>query len=407
MEGKDKNNKILIMISDLFNDENKFFLQTYKRTKLEIVSGNGIFLIDRKNSRYMDFFSGLAVNALGYAHPKIVEAVSSQISKFAHLSNYYITDIQIQFAEKLLKIAGMDKLFLTNSGTETTEAALKLIRKKFGPHKSICSLANGFHGRTYGALSLTSRAKYREGFEPFLTNIHTVEFNDCIDLKNKINNNTAAIFIEFIQGEGGVVEVNQEFIDELILLKQKFDFVIVADAIQCGIGRTGKAFSHNYYNIEPDIILTAKAIGGGLPLGALLVNETLGSVFALGNHGTTFGGNPVSCAAGKVVLEEVFENGLLENVFSLGNYFKNQLLSIQNKFPDKISDVRGKGFMLGVEFKFPGQMIVEEMLKRKILINCTSINIIRMLPPLITNKEQIDLFLNNFEDVISKLKVNT
>ncbi len=392
------------MISDLFTNENKFFLQTYKRTKIDIVSGEGIFLVDSKNSRYMDFFSGLAVNALGYAHPKIVEAVTRQISKFAHLSNYYITDIQNQFAEKLLTIAGMDKLFLTNSGTETTEAALKLIRKKFGPHKTIYSLTNGFHGRTYGALSLTSRAKYKEGLGPFLPNIHTIEFNDCIDLKNKINNNTAAVFIEFIQGEGGIVEINKEFIDELQLLKQKFDFLIVADAIQCGIGRTGKAFTHNYYDVKPDIILTAKAIGGGLPLGALLVNETLASVFSFGNHGTTFGGNPVSCSAGKVVLEEVFENGLLENVFSFGNYFKSQLVDIQNKFPNKISDVRGKGFMLGVEVKFPGQIIVDEMLKRKILINCTNINVIRLLPPLITNKEQIDIFLYNFEDVISKIK---
>jgi len=403
VEGEGKNIENLIMISDLFTNENKFFLQTYKRTKLEIVSGDGIFLVDRKNSRYMDFFSGLAVNALGYAHPKIVEAVTNQISKFAHLSNYYITDIQNQFAEKLLKIADMDKLFLTNSGTETTEAALKLIRKKFGSDKKIFSLSNSFHGRTYGALSITDRPKYRKGFEPLLQNCETINFNDVDDLKLKVNGDTAAIFIEFIQGEGGINEVSEEFVNEINLLKQKFNFIVVADEIQSGIGRSGKNFASNYYNILPDLVLVAKAIGGGLPLGALLVSEDLSNIFSYGEHGTTFGGNPVSCAAGLVVLEELFDNGLLKKIYERGYYFKSQLLEIKNKFPDKIRNVRGKGFMLGVEVNFPGQIVVDEMLKRKTLTNCTNTNVIRLLPPLITNKEQIDLFLYNFEDVINKI----
>lgn len=404
LEGEDKNIENLNMISDLFSKENKIFLQTYKRTKLEIVSGDGIFLVDRKNSRYMDFFSGLAVNALGYAHPKIVEAVTNQISKFAHLSNYYITDIQNQFAEKLLKYSGMDKLFLTNSGTETTEAALKIIRKKFGPDKKIFSLSNSFHGRTYGALSITDRSKYRKGFEPLLANCETINFNDIDDLKLKVNGDTAAIFIEFIQGEGGINEVSEEFVDEINLLKQKFNFIVVADEIQCGVGRSGKNFAFNYYNILPDLVLVAKAIGGGLPLGALLVNKDLSNVFSYGEHGTTFGGNPLSCAAGKVVLEEIFESGLLVNVFNLGNYFKSQLEKVASNFPDKINNVRGKGFMLGVEVNFPGQIVVDEMLKKNILTNCTNKNVIRILPPLITKKQNIDYFLRKFEEVISTMK---
>lgn len=389
-------------MNNIFDSDKKFFLNTYKRTKIKFVKGENIFLYDENGNAYMDFFSGLAVNALGYAHPKIIKAVSDQISKFAHLSNYYLTDVQIKFAEKLLAYSGMSKVFLTNSGTETTEAALKLIRKKYGPDKKIFSLTNSFHGRTYGALSLTAREKYKDGFEPFLQNIYTIDFNDCFDLEKKVDESTAAVFIEFIQGEGGINEISKEFVRSLKSLKQKFDFLIVSDAIQCGIGRTGKAFSHNYYNIKPDIILTAKAIGGGLPLGALLVNQKLAEIFSPGDHGTTFGGNPVSCAAGLVVLEEVFEHGLLNHVFENGSYLKENLINLLYKFPKKIIEVRGKGFILGIELNFAGQAVVDAMLKKNILINCTNNNVIRLLPPLITNQKQIDTFLYSFEEVIKE-----
>lgn len=392
-------------MDELFKKEKELFLSTYKRIPIDIKNGDSVFLVDRNNKKYLDFFAGLAVNALGYAHPKIVEAVTNQISTFAHLSNYFISDIQIRFAEKLLDISKMDKLFLTNSGTESAEAAIKLIRKKFGPDKKIFSLTNSFHGRTYGALSITDRPKYRKGFEPLLQNCGTIIFNDIDDLKNKIDRNTAAIFIEFIQGEGGIYEVSPQFADELIALKQKYNFIIVADEIQSGIGRTGKSFAFNYYNTQPDLILVAKAIGGGLPLGALLVSKELADVFSSGEHGTTFGGNPVACAAGLVVLEEIFDNELLKNVYELGIYFKSRLIDIKNKFPDKIKDVRGKGFMIGVELSFPGQSVVDEMCERKILTNCTNNNVIRILPPLIVQKEHVDFYLKNFEEVISSINV--
>lgn len=382
---------------------NNFLIPTYKQIDIEIATATGAYLIDKNNIRYLDLFAGLGVNALGYAHPKILKAVTEQISNFGHLSNYFITDVQNNLAAKLLNISNMNKLFFTNSGTESTEAALKLIRKYFGPDKKIFSLTNSFHGRTYGALSLTARTNYRKGFEPFLTNIATIEFNNKEDLKRKIDQNTAAIFIEFIQGEAGINEVSNDFISELNKLKEKFDFLVVADEIQSGIGRTGKAFAYNYYDILPDIILVAKAIGGGLPLGAMLVNQNLSNVFFQGDHGTTFGGNPVSCAAGTVVLEEIFENGLLEKVSELGSYLKDQLKVIQNKYIQIIKDVRGKGLMIGIELNFPCKTFVDEMLKRKILINCTNTNVIRLLPPLIIDKEQINHFLENFEDVISKL----
>lgn len=387
-------------MKSIFEKEKELFLPTYNRIPIEISHGEGVFLVDKSGRKYMDFFSGLAVNALGYAHPKIVQAVSDQISKFAHLSNNYITDVQIEFTEKLLKYSGMSKAFLTNSGTEAVEGALKLIRLKIGPDKKIFSLTNSFHGRTYGAMTLTAREKYRKGFEPLLPNIFHINHNDIDDLKGKVDNNTAAIILEFIQGEGGINEVSEEFLINLMQLKEKFGFILVADAIQDGIGRSGKAFVHEYFGIKPDIIISAKAIGGGLPLGAFLTSEEFTNIFHVGRHGTTYGGNPVSCAAGKIVLEEVFENGLLEKVDELGKYFKEKLILLQNEFPNKIKDVRGRGFILGVELQFEGLEMIKQFRSSGILVNCTNINVIRILPPLISNKENIDYFIDIFKKIL-------
>ncbi len=389
-------------MKNIFESEKELFLPTYKRIPIEVDYGKGVHLFDKKGDKYLDLFSGLAVNALGYAHPKIVEAVSKQIAKFGHLSNNYITDIQVEFAELLLKYSGMSKSFLSNSGTESIEGSLKLIRKKFGSEKKVFSLTDSFHGRTYGAVTLTAREKYKKGFEPLLPNIFHINFNDIEDLENKVGEDTAAIFVEFIQGEGGINVITQEFANKLIELRKKFDFAIVSDAIQCGIGRTGKPFSHNHLKLAPDIVVTAKAIGGGLPLGAFLTSPNYDDVFEVGKHGTTFGGNPVSCAAGKVVLEEVFENGLMNRVAELGEYFTEQLFVIKKNFPDDIKEVRGKGFMLGIDLMYEGNEIVEKMRERKILINCTNQTVIRLLPPLITEKENIDFFLENFQEILKK-----
>ncbi len=388
------------MAQNIFEKEKEFFLHTYNRIPIEIKSAQGVHLIDKNGNRYLDFFSGLGVNALGYAHPKIVKAVSEQIVKFAHLSNNYITDIQIEFTELLLKHSKMSKVFLSNSGTESVEGAIKLIRKKYGPDKKIFSLTNSFHGRTYGAMSLTARAKYKKGFEPLLPNIEQINFNDTNDLQNKIDENTAGIFIEFIQGEGGINVVSHEFTDKLKELRNKFDFLIVADSIQCGIGRTGLPFSHNHLNVNPDIIVSAKAIGGGLPLGAILVSEELKEVIEVGKHGTTFGGNPVSCAAGKVVLVEVFENGLMNHVAELGKYLIEQLNELKKMFPEDIKEIRGKGFMVGIDLYYAGNKTVQKLREKKVLANCTNETVIRLLPPLIISKNDIDFFLYNFHETL-------
>ncbi len=388
-------------MSTIFEREKQVFLPTYKRISIEIKEGRGAYLIDKKGDTYLDFFSGLAVNALGHAHPKIVEAVSNQISKFAHLSNYFITDIQIEFAEKLIKYSGMAACFLSNSGTEANEAAIKMIRYLKGPDKIIYSLSDSFHGRTYGALSLTARKKYQKGFEPLLSNTGIIKHNDIEDLTKKVNENTAAIFMEFIQGEGGINEVSKEFIERVDELRRKYNFILVADAIQDGVGRSGKAFVHEYFNFKPDLIVVAKAVGGGLPLGALLTSEELKNTFPQGKHGTTFGGNPVCAAAGKVVLEEIFENGLLEKVFENGNYFKQKLFELKLEFPQQIKEVRGKGYIIGVELFYQSGEVVQKFLDNKILVNSTNENVVRILPPLIINKEEIDIFIKTFRDILS------
>jgi acetylornithine aminotransferase len=386
------------MNSNIFEKEKEIFLSTYLRIPIEISHGEGVYLFDKDGNKYLDLFAGLAVNALGYAHPKIVEAVSTQIAKFAHISNSFITDVQVELAGLLLKYSGMSKVFFSNSGTEATEAALKIIRKKAGPDKKIFSLTGSFHGRTYGAMSLTDKEKYKKGFEPLVPNIYKINFNDIGDLEKKVDTSTAAVFLEFIQGEGGVNVVSDEFADRLVELREKYNFAIVADEIQVGIGRTGRPFAFNLFNIEPDIIVAAKAIGGGLPLGALLVNKKFENVFETGKHGTTFGGNPVSCAAGNVVMHEVFENGIVENVTKLGEYFIDELKKIAVKFPNDIKEVRGRGFIIGIELFYAGQDIVQKMLEKKILINCTNQNVLRILPPLIVTKKEIDYFLVNLEE---------
>ena len=381
------------MNDSIFEKEKELFLSTYKRIPIIISQGEGVHLFDNNGDKYLDFFSGLAVNALGYAHPKIIEAVCSQITKFAHLSNNYIADIQIEFADLLLKYSGMSKIFLSNSGTEANEAAIKIIRKKFGPGKKIYSLTNGFHGRTFGSLSLTDREKYRIGFEPFLPGISRISFNDTNDLIGKIDDNTAGVFVEFIQGEGGVNVLSNDFVSTLSDLKKKFNFALVADEIQSGIGRTGKPFAYNHFNITPDIVTTAKAIGGGLPLGATLTSSAYSDIFEYG-YPTYWSLIAV------IVIKEIFENGLIEQVEELGEYFIGQLLELQKLFPDAIKEVRGKGFMIGVELFYEGKNTVEKMRERKVLTNCTNSNVLRILPPLIAGKNEIDFFLYNLHEVL-------
>jgi predicted acetylornithine/succinylornithine family transaminase len=386
-----------------FNRDINAILNTYNRIPIEISHGEGVYLISKDGIRYLDFFSGLAVNALGYNHPKVNEAINLQVSKYTHLSNYYLNPTQIVLAELLLKYSDMSRVFYTNSGTETVETAMKIIRKKHGPNKQVISFTNSFHGRTYGALSLSGKKRYKEAFSPLLPNIQQISFDDVKELKSRININTAAVFIEFIQGEGGINILSNKFVTELNKLRTEFNFAVIADEVQAGMGRTGKLFSFNHFEITPDIILIAKSLGGGLPLGSVLTNREYCEVFSKGDHGSTFGGNPVACAAGIVIIEEIIKNKLTNKVLELGNYFLTELNILKEKYPDKIADVRGKGFMIGVEMKFSCEEIINFLREKSILANCTNNNVIRILPPLISQKEDIDFFLYNFNESLREI----
>ncbi len=387
---------------DMFEKERQYFFHTYKRLSLDIERGEGCYLIARDGKRYLDLFGGLAVNALGYNHPRVKKAIHDQLEKYTHLSNYYVQEPQVRLAERLIKVSGYKKLFFSNSGTEAIEGALKLARKWGKPlgKTQLFGLSNSFHGRTMGALSLTERPKYREGFEPFLPNISHMKFNDVQDLRMNVNDQTLGVVLEFIQGEGGINVVSKEFAYELVSLQKKHGFLIIADEIQAGIGRTGKFFGFEHFGVRPDIAVIAKAIGGGLPLGAFLGNERVEDVLSYGVHGTTFGGNPVACAAGVAVLDEVLHYGLMKNAEEIGNAIKSGAENLKKEFPQLLLDVRGFGCMIGIELAMDGQPIVDAMQSRGILINCTNTTVLRLLPPLNLAKKHCEEFLQNLREVL-------
>ena len=393
--------------SNLFEKEDKYFFHTYKRLGLDIDRGDGVYLYAKDGKRYLDFFGGLAVNALGYNHPGVNKAIIDQVKKYIHLSNYYVQDPQVNLAEKVIAASGFKRIFFGNSGTEAVEGAIKVARKwgKSNGKTQLIGLTNSFHGRTMGALSLTERQKYREGYEPFLPNVCHVGFNDVAQLRATVNEQTLGIILEFIQGEGGVFVVSPEFAAALNELQAKFGFLIIADEIQAGIGRTGKFFGFEHFGVHPDIAVIAKALGGGLPLGAFLGGDRVADVLTYGTHGTTFGGNPVACAAGIAVLHEVLDNGLMKRAGEIGEYLRKRFSELQAKFPALIQDVRGFGCMLGVELTQDGQPVVDKLQERGILVNCTHQTVLRFLPPYIVTQQHCDSMLEELGDVLTGLQM--
>lgn len=393
------------MTNILFEKEHEYFFQTYKRLSLDIARGEGCFLFDREGKRYLDFFGGLAVNALGYNHPGIKQAIIDQIDKYVHLSNYFVQESQVKLAEKILGVTGFKRIFFTNSGTEAIEGALKLARKwgRGNGKTRLFGLSNSFHGRTMGALSLTERPKYRDGYEPFLPEVGHIRYNDAEDLRSKVGENTLGVVIEVIQGEGGVNVVTKDFVKELHSLQTKHGFLIIADEIQSGMGRTGKFFGYEHFGILPDIVVVAKAIGGGLPLGALLGTEKVAGSFTYGVHGTTFGGNPVACAAGFAVLKEIVDHGFMKRAGETGEYLKSLCAQLQKEFPKLIKEVRGFGCMLGLELTIEGQPIVNELQGKGFLVNCTNTTVLRLLPPYTITREQCDELVTGMRSVLGSI----
>ncbi|MBE2219695.1 MAG: aspartate aminotransferase family protein [Ignavibacteria bacterium] len=390
-------------LENIISSEENDFFHTYKRLPIIIERGEGCWLYTNSGRKILDMFGGLAVNVLGYNHHAMNKAIEEQIKKYIHISNLFYQEKQLELAELITQMSGYSKVFFCNSGTEAVEAAIKLSRKFFlGTGKrTLVSFSGSFHGRTMGALSLTARKKYRDQFEPLLPDVKHLEFNSVESLEKNIDENTAAVFIECIQGEGGVNPAKQEFIDSLLKLREKYGFLIAADEIQSGVGRTGKMHAFEHFGLKPDIVILAKGIGGGLPLGAILGNERVQDVFTFGEHGSTFGGNPVAAASGIVVYSEL-KNGLMNKAGEMGELIISKLESLKMKFPEKIKSIRGKGLMIGIELTKPGQTMVEMLMNKDVLVNCTNENVIRLLPPYIISEKELDFFCNKFEEAMAE-----
>jgi acetylornithine/N-succinyldiaminopimelate aminotransferase len=386
----------------IYELEKESILQTYKRLPISISKAKGCLIYDDDGNEYLDFLAGIAVNALGHSDPEIIEAITDQISKYMHVSNYFYQRPQIDLAESLKDISGFGKVFFTNSGTESMEGALKIMRRwgNENEKKQIIAFSGGFHGRSYGALSIMDKPLYKSNMGPFLDNTLILEYNDISQLEKNINEDTTAVVLEFLQGEGGILQADPRFIEALFDLKKKYDFLVVADEIQSGIGRTGKYFAFQHYNVIPDIITLAKGMGGGLPLGAILVSEHLADIFEKGMHGTTYGGNAVACRAGKVVLDRLL-NGLLTKVNENGAILKEKLLIAQSHFPDIIKEVRGLGLMLGLLLSKDAAPLVDKLLSNKVITNAASGNVLRLVPPLIVTENEIDRFFNALMNSLS------
>jgi len=393
------------------SDAEQFLLPTYKRQPFVITHGRGAYVYDSSGKKYLDFLGGIAVNALGHAHPRIVKVVRREAARAIHLSNLYHNAYQGPLARKLAKISGMDRVFFANSGTEAADGALKLARlcartatdapdAPAAKHR-ILAMQNSFHGRTFGAISVTSTEKYRLPFAPVVPGVEFVTFNDVADLDSKFDDTVCAIILETIQGEGGIYPVTEAFWNRARTLATQRGALLIADEIQCGLGRTGHYFAYQKFPSKPDIVLVAKPLAAGLPLGAILTTDAVASRVSPGLHGTTFGGGPLICATALEFLNILEGEKLLENVRARGADLRHGLAKLAAKFPF-IREIRGEGLILGIELSVDGNPFVAEALRQGLLINCTHDFTLRLLPPFVITRAQVREFLDLFELVLAK-----
>ncbi|HEX4285210.1 MAG TPA: aspartate aminotransferase family protein [Terracidiphilus sp.] len=391
--------------------EERLLLQTYERNPILFVRGEGVHLIDEQGDRYLDLLSGIGVNALGYGHPAIEEAITKQSRALIHTSNLFYHQGQADLALRLTERVGLDRVFFSNTGTEAWEGALKLARAHAGLLRSegktigtkFLALEQSFHGRTFGSVSTTYKAKYREPFGPVVPGVEFVRFNDVADLRAKFSNEVCAVLVESIQGEGGIRPLAQEFFAEARALTNTTGALLVVDEIQAGMGRTGRWCGFQHYCITPDVVTLAKPLAGGIPLGAVLCTEEAARAIHAGMHGTTFGGGPLACAVGIAVIDVIEREGLLRNIVDVGDYFQMQLRWLAGRH-DAIVDVRGKGLMLAAELDSAdlAKLTVAEMLKRRILINCTSDTVLRFLPPYTLKREHVDTAIAALDQILAE-----
>jgi acetylornithine/N-succinyldiaminopimelate aminotransferase len=391
-------------------EEAKLLLNTYERNPYLFVSGHGVYLRDENGRDYLDLLSGIGVSALGYAHPAVEEAIERQSKRLIHTSNLFFHEHTVELARRLTEISGLDRVFFTNSGVEAWEAALKLARANAGRLRAsgrnigtkFLALEHSFHGRTMGAVATTHKAKYREPFMPVMPGVEFVRFDDVADLRAKFSEEICAICIEPVQGEGGIHPVSHEFFSEARALCDSTGALLLADEIQSGLGRTGKWFAYQHYDILPDVTTLAKPIANGIPMGAMLCNNSAAQSITSGMHGTTFGGGPLACAVAIAVIDTIKKENLLQHIQDTGEYFREQLVKLATRH-DCIVDVRGMGLMLGVELNSAdlAKRVTGELMNRHIIVNRTSETALRFLPPFILERKHIDTAIKALDETIT------
>lgn len=389
----------------VFQTDKEYYMPVFARYPLILDRGEGPYVFDTDGKKYIDFLAGIAVNVLGHAHPRLVAAIAEQAGKIIHCSNLYYTEPQAALAKTLAKQSGLDKVFLGNSGAEANEGAIKLARK-YGKTISsdkveIITATDGFHGRTLLTLTATAQPKYQKGYEPLPGGFHYVPYNDLAALTALVSEKTCAVMLEPIQGEGGINTPDADYLAKVRQLCDQYGALLIFDEIQTGIGRTGKMFAYQHTDIKPDIVTLAKGLGGGVPIGAFIASNKVAAAFGPGDHGSTFGGNPLACAAANTVLGVIAEENLLANATAVGAYLKSELKKLQQKYPQLIVTVRGQGLMLGAKLTKPGRDIVNQCMEQGAIINCTAGDVLRFVPPLNITKAHVDEVIAVLDKVLA------
>ena len=385
----------------------KYYLPVFGRYQMVMDHGQGCRVWDNEGNEYIDAFAGIAVNSLGYNHPVLVKAIAEQATKVMHCSNLYYTEIQTKALRLVAEATGMDRIFFANCGAEGNEGAMKLARK-YGVAKSptkykIISADESFHGRTFDTLAATGHDYYHVGYGPLSPGHVLVPYADIEALEAVMDEDVCAVLLEPIQGEGGVHVPSDEYLQKVRALCDKYDALLIFDEVQTGVARTGKWFGYMHSGVKPDVLTFAKGIGGGFPVAGFAVPERLARVFKPGDHGGTFGGNPLACAAVYATLATIKSEGLVEKVAQKGEYFIGELIKLQAKYPDKVKEVRGRGLILGMELTSEGRPVVEHCLVNRVIVNCTAGSVIRIVPPLIISKEEIDLVVAALDKALAAM----
>lgn len=381
-------------------------LNTYARFDITAVEGKGCLVYDKSGKEYLDFVSGVAVNCLGHCHPAIVNAIQEQSIKLMHVSNLYWNEHQLELGDKLCQLGGFEGAFFCNSGTEAVEAALKFARKygktKGGPLKhKIIYMKNSFHGRTMGALSVTGQEKYQKDFEPLIPGVKAVEFNNIEQLKEEMNFYVCAVIAEPIQGEGGILEAEKAFLEEAKKLCEQHDALLIFDEVQCGIGRLGSLFAFEKFGVKPDLVCMAKGLGGGFPIGAVVASKKVAETIACGDHGSTFGGNPLACKIALSILKELLDNGVLDNVENMSGYLMGKLQALKEKH-SCVAGVSGKGLLIGLKLSVDTKGFINKCIEKGLLLVGAGSDVVRLLPPLNIEKEYIDKAVEIIDSVLKE-----